>query len=719
MPHPLKVVLVAIASAFLGLGAAAPARAHLVVDGVNANAEPAFNVWCDNCASIGWYYTPSFSYDLTAVHTHFDQFHGTNRQVTVEILTDRRAMGGTPLRSATFDSAVARTSTGGASFTPLHLDAGTRYFIGFRNVAGLGGNFTEQPNAVNLGAALYLDNDGVNDGNYELRGGPANSGGSLDVPILRFFTRVDDGDGIEDSADNCPTVANAPQEDTDADGVGNACDPCNGPGIADVDANQVCDAPVPVEPNGKLTNATRIFCPATTIATDIATATDVDFYSLFLESGTILKVDIDAALNGSTLDSDLVVFDAAGKRQALSRDDPAPGEPDPTTDSYLEFAAPAAGLYFIGVAAFPDLAMSEDSAFSTGAYTMSVTCTPQVNEPNNTIATATMSSCPFTTEDAEIAPGDVDYYSFTAALGEVVRIDVDAAQLGSPLDSILALFNSNGLLIGNVSFDDAAPGEPTPTTDSYIEFFVTNPGTYYVAVGASGDFDFTGSGGQSSGPYTLSVTCSPPPGEPNDTRAEATAITCNSTTVDAGIPLKGDVDFYKVSLTGGQIVTLDLDHVGSRFDPELDSIVGVFDANGNLVTLNDDNAAPGEANGVQSYLQFQVPTSGMYFIGVTSWDDFDFDGTSDAVGDLTTGRYSLALTCAAAVPGTIVPIIWDRFDASIAVIDDSSVIYELPFTFPWLAGTSCGSPSTPTAWSSCWSRATCAASAPTITSPAR
>ncbi|MBC8029182.1 MAG: thrombospondin type 3 repeat-containing protein [Pyrinomonadaceae bacterium] len=44
-----------------------------------------------------------------------------------------------------------------------------------------------------------------------------------------------DNDGITDSADNCPTVANPGQEDADNDDIGDACDTCN-----DVDGDGVC-----------------------------------------------------------------------------------------------------------------------------------------------------------------------------------------------------------------------------------------------------------------------------------------------------------------------------------------------------------------------------------------------------------------------------------------------------------------------------------------------
>lgn len=112
-----------------------------------------------------------------------------DRTVTVEILTDRRAVGGSLLRSATFNSAVARGQLGGGSFTAITLTAGTRYFVGFRNIAGIGINTTSDAGAVNCGACLYLDNASSAEGQYQTRGGTSQPS-QVDQPILRLIAEV-------------------------------------------------------------------------------------------------------------------------------------------------------------------------------------------------------------------------------------------------------------------------------------------------------------------------------------------------------------------------------------------------------------------------------------------------------------------------------------------------------------------------------------------------
>lgn len=49
-----------------------------------------------------------------------------------------------------------------------------------------------------------------------------------------------DGDGVNDSCDNCPANANADQTDSDGDGAGDACDACPRDRFNDADRDGVC-----------------------------------------------------------------------------------------------------------------------------------------------------------------------------------------------------------------------------------------------------------------------------------------------------------------------------------------------------------------------------------------------------------------------------------------------------------------------------------------------
>lgn len=68
-----------------------------------------------------------------------------------------------------------------------------------------------------------------------------------------------DGDGIPDTADNCPDVANRDQANEDGDGFGDVCDPCPqlaDAAIADTDGDQTGDA---CDPNPNMRDKLWLF----------------------------------------------------------------------------------------------------------------------------------------------------------------------------------------------------------------------------------------------------------------------------------------------------------------------------------------------------------------------------------------------------------------------------------------------------------------------------
>ena len=133
----------------LTLGLAQASSVFYSVNGTDApGSNHVVNIWTC-CTDVGWYVTPTASFDLTEVDTVFGSVD--SRTVTVVIFSGGPA--GTLLGHAGF---TPQTSLAGGVFTtPIPIVAGQSYFVGFENVNGLGVNITADAGAQSVGDLFY------------------------------------------------------------------------------------------------------------------------------------------------------------------------------------------------------------------------------------------------------------------------------------------------------------------------------------------------------------------------------------------------------------------------------------------------------------------------------------------------------------------------------------------------------------------------------------
>lgn len=95
-------------------------------------------------------------------------------------------------------------------------------------------------------------------------------------------------------------------------------------------------------------------------------------------------------------------------------------------------------------------------------------------EPNNQAAEATAFTAPAAVSGVIGEPGDVDYFKFKAAQGQVFDVHVHARSIRSPLDSVLNILKASG--------EGVAGNDDNGTPDSYVRFTAPEEGEYLIQI---------------------------------------------------------------------------------------------------------------------------------------------------------------------------------------------------------------------------------------------
>jgi|CXWL01.1.fsa_nt_gi hypothetical protein len=234
--------------------------------------------------------------------------------------------------------------------------------------------------------------------------------------------------------------------------------------------------------------------------------------------------------------------------------------------------------------------------------------------------------------DGTISGTETDFFSISLVAGQTYMFSAYGSGATPLQDTTLFLFDATaGAFVGGgySFFPQLADDDGGAGTASLFTYTAANSGTYFVGVGA-----FAG-----TGQYTLDAVVQSAIDIP-DTFAGAAPIVVGTTqygfieagpssfyTDVLGIPGLiefGEIDTFRIDVTAGLLYTIEVaggaDYNSLFFDlpaGELDTVIVLYDSEGNFVTLNDDiNFVQGD---ISSKLSFFAETSGTYFLDVFSY----------------------------------------------------------------------------------------------------
>lgn len=204
---------------------------------------------------------------------------------------------------------------------------------------------------------------------------------------------------------------------------------------------------------------------------------DVDLYKISLAQGDRLVVDLDAFAIGSTLGSFVRILDANGSELASSNSEPF--NTPPSDPGAIDFAAGAAGTYYIGISSVgnfsydPQTEGSGRDGFSSGNYDLNITLSAPIvftgtprndvftgGEGNDTLSGLGGNDRLFGRGGQDVLSGDAGSDRLFGEAGNDNLSggnDRDSLDGGTGADTLNGGGGNDTLLGGNDTFSDSTP----------------------------------------------------------------------------------------------------------------------------------------------------------------------------------------------------------------------------------------------------------------------
>lgn len=308
---------------------------------------------------------------------------------------------------------------------------------------------------------------------------------------------------------------------------------------------------------------------------------DVDWLRFAVKAGA--KYKIAAANIGSRADVQMSLYTSCDAASAAS------GE-------QLEFQAPASGYVYLKTN------NSSPQVFGPGTdYQVNVNlegpdgCTEDTLEPDNIQTAAQPVRIDGRPQVRNTCPaGDKDWMRFDAQEGRTYT--VETVSLAAQSDTTLCRYDANGVELECDHDNGAGLG-------SRLTYRNTTAGTFFFAI-KQADPTVAGAGTQ----YAIQVIsgeCKADAFEDDDTRTTARPIAADGSGQEHTICPKDDADWVSFSAVAGNDYLIEASPLGA----EADTIIELYDNNGNQVARNDDHSP-----GIGSRLALHAASAATYFV---------------------------------------------------------------------------------------------------------